>query len=97
MERHPVRLPPVRPKPRFTLASVLILSIGIVCVTVMFSTLNSVVLQPLPYENPNQLVWMWGSAEETPRNSMSAIDYWDYRDEARPSSRWQLSSYSRRV
>lgn len=68
--------------PGFTLASVLVLSIGIGAVTIMFGTLNSVVLQPLPYENPSELVWMWGSSETRPRNSVSAINYWDYRDEA---------------
>jgi predicted permease len=68
--------------PGFTLASILVLAIGIGAVTVMFSTLNSVVLQPLPYENPSELAWMWGSSEMRPRNSVSAIDFWDYRDEA---------------
>jgi predicted permease len=68
--------------PGFTFASVLVLAIGIGAVTVMFSTLNSVVLQPLPYESPNELAWMWGSSETRPRNSVSAINYWDYRDEA---------------
>lgn len=68
--------------PGFTLASVLVLSIGIGAVTIMFSTLNSVVLQPLPYEDPQQLVWMWGSSEANPQNTVSALDYWDYRDEA---------------
>jgi putative ABC transport system permease protein len=65
----------------FTLTSVLVLAIGIGAVTVMFSTLNSVVLRPLPYEDPDELVWMWGSSETRPRNSVSAINYWDYRDE----------------
>ena len=68
--------------PGFTLASVFVLAIGIGAVTVMFSTLNSVVLQPLPFENPSQLVWMWGSSETRPRNTVSAVNYWDYRDEA---------------
>jgi len=68
--------------PGFTFASVLVLAIGIGAVTVMFSTLNSVVLQPLPYEKPEQLAWMWGTNEANPRNSVSAINYWDYRDEA---------------
>ena len=68
--------------PGFTFASVLVLAIGIGAVTVMFSTLNSVVLQPLPYENPSELAWMWGSSETRPRNTVSALNYWDYRDEA---------------
>ena len=68
--------------PGFTAASVLVLAIGIGAITVMFSLLNSVVLQPLPYENPSQLVWMWGSSETRPRNTISAENYWDYRDES---------------
>lgn len=68
--------------PGFTLASVLVLALGIGAVTIMFSTLNSVVLRPLPFEDPDQLVWVWGRSEALQSNSISALDYWDYRDEA---------------
>ena len=68
--------------PGFTLASVLVLAIGIGAVTVMFSALNSVALRPLPFEEPDRLVWAWGANETRNTNSMSAEDYWDYREQA---------------
>ncbi|UCD24824.1 MAG: ABC transporter permease, partial [Gemmatimonadota bacterium] len=68
--------------PGFTAASVLVLAIGIGAVTVMFSTLNSVALRPLPFEDPDRLVWAWGTNETRNSNSMSAPDYWDYREQA---------------
>ena len=40
------------------------------------------VLRPLPYEEPHELVWAWGSSEQIPSNSVSALDYWDYREQA---------------
>ncbi len=69
-------------RPGFTVASVLVLALGIGAVTAMFSTLNSVVLEPLPFEDPDRLVWAWGTNETRNANSISALDYWDYRDQA---------------
>ncbi len=68
--------------PGFTIASVSVLAIGIGAVTVMFSTLNSVALRPLPFEDPERLVWAWGTNDTRSSNSMSALDYWDYREES---------------
>ncbi len=68
--------------PGLTAASVMVLAIGIGAVTVMFSTLNSVALRPLPFENPDRLIWAWGTTETRNSNSMSAPDYWDYREQA---------------
>jgi len=73
-----------RRSPGFTLASVLVLAIGIGAVTLMFSLLNSVVLRPLPFEEPEQLVWIssMNEARRVMSNSTSALDYWDYREQA---------------
>jgi len=71
-----------RRTPGFTIATVSVLAIGIGAVTVMFSTLNSVALRPLPFEDPDKLVWAWGTNETRNANSMSAEDYWDYREES---------------
>jgi predicted permease len=73
-----------RRSPGFTLASVLVLAIGIGAVTLMFSLLNSVVLRPLPFQDPERLVWIWSTnqARGVTANSTSALDYWDYREQA---------------
>ncbi len=70
--------------PGFTTASVCVLGIGIGAVTLMFSLLNSVVLRPLPFEDPEELVWISSTNPERRimSNSTSALDYWDYREQS---------------
>lgn len=48
--------------------------------TVMFSALNASVLRPLPYPDPDRLVWLWKAREDVPQNSVSYEDFKDYRD-----------------
>ncbi|MCG8527303.1 MAG: ABC transporter permease [Opitutales bacterium] len=45
----------------FFLTSILTLGIGIGACTVMFNIVNTVLLKPLPFEDPNQLVWIQNS------------------------------------
>jgi len=45
--------------PGFTLAAVLALGLGIGASTAVFSVLDGVVLRPLPYANPEQLLMLW--------------------------------------
>ena len=47
----------LRHSPLHTVLTVLILGVGIGAVTLMFSVLNATVLQPLPYPDPDRLVW----------------------------------------
>ncbi len=70
-----------RRSPGFATATVLVLGIGIGAVSLMFSTFNTVVLQPLPFEEPDRLVWVWSSSERVSQNSLSYLDYVDYRQE----------------
>ncbi|MCP4900296.1 MAG: ABC transporter permease [bacterium] len=68
-------------RPGYSLVSVLILAIGIGAVTVMYTALRGVVLQPLPYPEPDRLVWAWAVTHLGEDNSISALDYFDYRQE----------------
>jgi putative ABC transport system permease protein len=68
-------------RPGFAAATILVLAIGIAAVSTMFSTLNSVVLRPLPFDRPGELVWLYSSSQSSPRNSTSALDYFDYRQQ----------------
>lgn len=67
-------------RPGFSLISILVLALGIGAVTVMFSTLHAVVLRPLPFREPERLVWCWSTSESGRDNSVGALDYFDYRE-----------------
>jgi putative ABC transport system permease protein len=55
------------------------LALGIGGATAMFSVVRAVLLRPLPYERPNELVWMFGSFRQADSAAVSPPDFLDYR------------------
>ena len=53
-----------RHHPTFALVTVIVLGLGTGAATTVFSIVDSVVLRPLPYENPDQLVTLWDTNAE---------------------------------
>ena len=79
----------LRKNPAFTGIAVLALALGIGANTAMFSVIEAVLLRPLPYRNPNELVRVastWQRGGITMPYSSSAPDFFDWRDQNRSFS-----------
>ncbi|HMY75026.1 MAG TPA: ABC transporter permease, partial [Blastocatellia bacterium] len=66
----------------FTFVAVLTLALGIGANTAMFSVINAVLLRPLPFQNAERMVLLWGNFQKFSIEQMSAkaAEYVDYRD-----------------
>jgi len=67
-------------KPVFTLAALVNLAIGIGVNTAIFSVVNAVLLQPLPYTNPNELVFIWDTQRDKAEKMTYPVSAPNFRD-----------------
>ena len=70
----------LRRAPGFAVAVVLTLALGIGANSAVFSVVHSILLRPLPYADPGQLVTIYGRYPEFGRTSTSLPDFRDWRD-----------------
>ena len=73
----------LKKNPGFALVAVLTLALGIGANSAMFSIINAVLLRPLPYHNPQNLVLLSEHWPQFPRLSLSYLNYKDWRDQSR--------------
>src|SRR5688572_26593997 len=76
--------------PGFLIAALATLAIAIGASTAVFSIANAVLLHPLGYVRPDQLVRLVGTSDEPSRRD--AISYPDYRDAVTQSGVFTLAA-----
>ena len=81
--------------PGFTCIAVLTLALGIGANSAIFSVADAVLLRPLPFKNPEQLVMIWGSLAREPQAKMTGSfpDFYDYRAQSQSFS--SMAAFSR--
>jgi predicted permease len=78
--------------PAFTLAALATLALGIGLNTAIFSTVNSVLLRPLPYRDPERLMQLWETHPVLHSAQVAYPDFADWRNQTKTFE--QIAAYT---
>lgn len=70
--------------PGLAAAAIVSIALGIGASTAIFSVVRHVLLRPLPYADPEQLVMLWETAPDNPARWVAPANYLDWRREMAP-------------
>lgn len=79
--------------PAFTAIAVLTLALGVGANSAIFSVVDTVLLRPLNFKSPEQIVMIWGTIPDSSKDVDSYPDYLDYR--AQSQSFEALTAFTR--
>jgi putative ABC transport system permease protein len=73
--------------PAFTAIALITLALGIGANTAIFSVVNAVLLRPLPFDDPDRIVWVWDTAPQLGTLPTSLPDFLGWREQNRSFDR----------
>ena len=71
----------LRRSPGFTIIALLTLALGIGANTAIFSFVDGVLLKPLPYRDPHNIVMVWEKPPGGQRNGISTLNFLDWKSQ----------------
>jgi predicted permease len=80
--------------PVLTVVLLLTLSLGVGANTAIFSLVNGILFQPLPYSQPDRLIMVWGTEGRKGKDTVVPADFLDWKRET--SSFAELAGFSKR-
>ncbi len=69
--------------PGFTLVAVSVLALGIGANTAMFSLVDGILFQPLPFPDPDRIVRLWEAPTPTTSNSTTTRNFAEFKQQSR--------------